>query len=214
MVVKKNNKTVCIKMKAIIKMVVKFGKEEKTFYIDEKSKVVVSGSCGNTSRTVIITSKDMYFGLSINFEKSMAGLGVQKKSMDQWEQKSLTAYFHNDKDNTTVTVNDTKSHCKSKLNTYYKCNNGLKFTSGVATFDFSKFEVQPFSEDTKNTTKGFGDKGDVCAADSNTTPAPSTTEDNDIVPIAVGCALAGLVVIVLIAYIIGRRRTHRGYQQV
>jgi lysosomal-associated membrane protein 1/2 len=34
----------------------------------------------------------------------------------------------------------------------------------------------------------------------------------DIVPIAVGCALAGLVVIVLIAYLIGRRRSHaKGY---
>lgn len=34
----------------------------------------------------------------------------------------------------------------------------------------------------------------------------------DIVPIAVGCALAGLVVIVLIAYLVGRRRAQaRGY---
>lgn len=34
----------------------------------------------------------------------------------------------------------------------------------------------------------------------------------DIVPIAVGCALAGLVLIVLIAYLIGRRRAQaRGY---
>lgn len=34
----------------------------------------------------------------------------------------------------------------------------------------------------------------------------------DIVPIAVGCALAGLVIIVLIAYLIGRKRSQaRGY---
>lgn len=34
----------------------------------------------------------------------------------------------------------------------------------------------------------------------------------DIVPITVGCALAGLVVIVLIAYLVGRRRSQaRGY---
>lgn len=34
----------------------------------------------------------------------------------------------------------------------------------------------------------------------------------DIVPIAVGCALAGLVVVVLIAYLVGRRRAQaRGY---
>lgn len=38
---------------------------------------------------------------------------------------------------------------------------------------------------------------------------------SDIVPIAVGCALAALVVIVLIAYLIGRRRSRqKGYQSV
>ena len=50
----------------------------------------------------------------------------------------------------------------------------------------------------------------------NDNPTKATTEapDNDIVPIAVGCALAGLVLIVLIAYIIGRRKSHRGYEKV
>ena len=38
--------------------------------------------------------------------------------------------------------------------------------------------------------------------------------NNSIVPIAVGCALAGLIVIVLIAYLIGRRKSNKGYQQV
>ena len=46
---------------------------------------------------------------------------------------------------------------------------------------------------------------------ASTTKGPG---NNDIVPIAVGCALAGLVLIVLIAYIIGRRKSHRGYEKV
>ena len=46
-------------------------------------------------------------------------------------------------------------------------------------------------------------------------PSPSpTSKNNDIVPIAVGCALAGLVLIVLIAYVIGRRKSHSGYEKV
>jgi lysosomal-associated membrane protein 1/2 len=46
-----------------------------------------------------------------------------------------------------------------------------------------------------------------CAADKVIT--------SDIVPIAVGCALAALVVVVLVAYLIGRRRARqRGYQSV
>jgi len=42
-----------------------------------------------------------------------------------------------------------------------------------------------------------------------------TYEPNDVVPIAVGVALATLVVVVLVAYVIGRRRNRqRGYQSV
>jgi lysosomal-associated membrane protein 1/2 len=38
------------------------------------------------------------------------------------------------------------------------------------------------------------------------------SETPDVVPIAVGCALAALVIIVLVAYLIGRRRSQaRGY---
>lgn len=37
----------------------------------------------------------------------------------------------------------------------------------------------------------------------------SSDDDDKIVPIAVGCALAGLVIIVLIAYLIGRFRNRK-----
>ena len=44
---------------------------------------------------------------------------------------------------------------------------------------------------------------------------PKDAKSSSIVPIAVGCALAGLIIIVLIAYLIGRRKNDgRGYQQV
>lgn len=47
--------------------------------------------------------------------------------------------------------------------------------------------------------------------------ADKTQSTSNIVPIAVGCALAGLVLIVLVAYLIGRTRharQHKGYQSV
>jgi len=68
---------------------------------------------------------------------------------------------------------------------------------------FADLQMQPL----KLTGGKFAD-ADVC---------PKKTDDNStssIVPIAVGCALAGLIVIVLIAYLVGRRRGNRGYQQV
>ncbi|XP_038145601.1 lysosome-associated membrane glycoprotein 1b [Cyprinodon tularosa] len=39
-------------------------------------------------------------------------------------------------------------------------------------------------------------------------------EDNMLIPIIVGAALAGLVFIVLLAYLIGRKRSHAGYQTI
>lgn len=47
------------------------------------------------------------------------------------------------------------------------------------------------------------------------TECPADDNTNSVVPIAVGAALAALVVIVLIAYLIGRRRSRQsGYEQV
>ena len=53
-----------------------------------------------------------------------------------------------------------------------------------------------------------------CKQDSTTTAGPTTPKPSDVIPIAVGCALAGLVLIVLIAYVIGRRKSHSGYEKV
>ncbi|XP_058485635.1 lysosome-associated membrane glycoprotein 1a [Solea solea] len=39
-------------------------------------------------------------------------------------------------------------------------------------------------------------------------------QDHMLIPIIVGAALAGLVLIVLIAYLMGRKRTHAGYQTI
>lgn len=33
-----------------------------------------------------------------------------------------------------------------------------------------------------------------------------------LIPVIVGCVLAGLIIIVVVAYLIGRRKTHAGYQ--
>jgi lysosomal-associated membrane protein 1/2 len=49
---------------------------------------------------------------------------------------------------------------------------------------------------------------------STAVPCPADTNVSNIVPIAVGAALAALVVIVLIAYLIGRKKNKRGYESV
>ena len=49
---------------------------------------------------------------------------------------------------------------------------------------------------------------------SDVTYCNEDTSVSNIVPIAVGAALAGLVLIVLVAYLIGRSRNKRGYESV
>jgi len=72
------------------------------------------------------------------------------------------------------------------------------------TLNINHIEVQPFINSHNQTTNV-----DSCSSKS------STSKSSSIVPIAVGCALAGLIVIVLIAYLIGQRKSEgRGYQQV
>ncbi|XP_046444416.1 lysosome-associated membrane glycoprotein 1-like [Daphnia pulex] len=96
------------------------------------------------------------------------------------------------------------------VNNSYRCNseetfelNLIEEIDKVAIIHFAHMQTEAFR--TQNDDK-FHSAVD-CAADKVIT--------SDIVPIAVGCALAALVVVVLVAYLIGRRRARqRGYQSV
>lgn len=62
-----------------------------------------------------------------------------------------------------------------------------------------RLQVQPFGV----TTSQFA-TAEECQMD----------QDQMLIPIIVGAALAGLVLIVLIAYLIGRKKSHAGYQTI
>lgn len=85
----------------------------------------------------------------------------------------------------------------------YHCNREqqLNATDGSSLFFVSKVQFEAFR---KNTDQKFSAAKDC---DSNITP--------DIVPIAVGISLIALIVVVLIAYMVGRRRQQaRGYLNI
>jgi len=87
----------------------------------------------------------------------------------------------------------------------YKCTalTQIQLNSDV-TVDLSNYQAEAFMDETKK-GKDF-DIATSCPAD--------ITGQSKIVPIIVGSCLAALVVLVLIAYIIGRRKHRPGYQQV
>ncbi|XP_052058220.1 lysosome-associated membrane glycoprotein 1-like isoform X2 [Mytilus californianus] len=98
----------------------------------------------------------------------------------------------------------TKSQFAADKDGSYKCNDksDLEVMDGV---NMRTYNLQ-YAAFQKNITEFKSSGISECSADSDT---------NSVVPIAVGAALAGLVVIVLIAYLIGRKRSRQsGYEQV
>jgi heme/copper-type cytochrome/quinol oxidase subunit 1 len=75
-------------------------------------------------------------------------------------------------------------------------------TQGGTTLIFEKMRFEPFMKAGSNGVYGRVER---CGADE---------AQNNVVPIAVGAALAALVIIVLILYLIGRRKHQEGYQTV
>lgn len=97
---------------------------------------------------------------------------------------------------------------QTNLNNSYRCNANQEVpvsetVEATSFVHLSHVQVEAFRSQTDQKFNSAVD----CSADGILT--------SDIVPIAVGCALAALVVVVLIAYLIGRRRARqRGYQSV
>ncbi|XP_021917587.1 lysosome-associated membrane glycoprotein 1 [Zootermopsis nevadensis] len=113
--------------------------------------------------------------------------------------------FPSIKDKNVISVYNNKTEFSTPLSKSYRCakeqsfnlaQNGINET--VGTIELSHVQLEAFHLKMDDL---FG-----AAEDCEGVSSP------DIVPIAVGCALVGLVAIVLIAYLVGRRRSQaRGY---
>ncbi|RXM28377.1 Lysosome-associated membrane glycoprotein 2 [Acipenser ruthenus] len=95
-------------------------------------------------------------------------------------------------------INNNLSYWEATLGSSYMCNKDQVFKVtdklSINTYDL---RVQPF-----NVTNGEYSTAHECSLDDSSL----------LIPIIVGAALAGLIVIVVIAYLIGRRKTYVGYQ--
>ncbi|XP_005413718.1 PREDICTED: lysosome-associated membrane glycoprotein 2 isoform X1 [Chinchilla lanigera] len=97
------------------------------------------------------------------------------------------------------TANKNLSYWDAPLGSSYMCNKE-QTVSVSENFQINTFRlrVQPF-----NVKEGVYSTAQDCSAD----------DDNFLVPIAVGAALAGVLILVLLAYFIGLKRHHAGYEQ-
>ncbi|XP_025789941.1 lysosome-associated membrane glycoprotein 2 isoform X1 [Puma concolor] len=96
-------------------------------------------------------------------------------------------------------ANNNLSYWDAPLGSSYMCNKEQTVSvSGAFQINTFDLRVQPF-----NVMEGKYSTAQDCSAD----------DDNFLVPIAVGAALAGVLILVLLAYFIGLKRHHAGYEQ-
>ncbi|XP_073987542.1 lysosome-associated membrane glycoprotein 1-like [Rhodnius prolixus] len=184
------NGTVCIIAKMKIKVDLKLDAHSKDISMEVPKTAQATGNCGAGEQSMVLTWD----------KNQLTFLFKANKTLDKYRLDTVSIDINTE--NVTVQQSDGNiTMFETALNHSYSCSysDPLKLTNNTKTieFSFSNIELAAFRKD--NTTSF-----------SNVSACPPDTPD--IVPIVVGCALTVLVVVVLIAYLYGRRRTQaRGY---
>ncbi|KAM4860064.1 lysosome-associated membrane glycoprotein 1 isoform 2-T2 [Thomomys bottae] len=152
-----------------------------------------AGSCDAHLVTLnLLSEQGLVLGLQFGMNATASQFFLQGVQLNMTLPDAKAPTFH--------AGNSSLRALQATVGNSYKCNveERLFVTQDFSLNIFSVW-VQAFKVD--------GDRfGSVeeCLLDGN----------NMLIPIAVGGALAGLVLIVLIAYLIGRKRSHAGYQTI
>uniref|UniRef100_A0A671KJ54 Lysosome-associated membrane glycoprotein 1 n=1 Tax=Sinocyclocheilus anshuiensis TaxID=1608454 RepID=A0A671KJ54_9TELE len=157
----------------------------------QPNRTTASGSCG-VPRATLMLSEDLTnltFTFTLNLTTQKFFLSAVNVSAF-WPD--MTDWF--------VEGNGSLNFLQCSVGRSYMCS-AEQMLAVVPTFSINTFrlQLQPF-----NVTANRFAAAEECRVD----------QENMLIPIIVGAALAGLVLIVLIAYLIGRKRTHAGYQTI
>ncbi|KAL3973253.1 hypothetical protein ACER0C_024460 [Sarotherodon galilaeus] len=144
-----------------------------------------SGSCAVNSSELILASKEMTIKLTFTNDTKKFRLHALSISVS-------TSSGNFSAENSSLNL------WEASIGSSYMCNKEQTFniTDTLTIYTFS-LHVQPFG-----VNKGVFSTAHECSVD----------DTSILVPIIVGAALAGLILIVVIAYVIGRRKTYVGYQ--
>ncbi|XP_020794857.1 lysosome-associated membrane glycoprotein 1b [Boleophthalmus pectinirostris] len=193
---KNENGTVCLKANMALQINISFNSAENKTVQNivnlNPNETSSSGSCGKESATLILKSglkTELTFTFTLNTTSNKYYLnGVSILAIWADMKESFSAH------------NDSLDYLQGSLGFSYMCRSEqtLKVSSDFSLNTYL-LHVQPFGL----TGDSFGSVLE-CMLD----------EDDLIIPIVVGAALAGLVLIVLLAYLIGRKRSHVGYQTI
>ncbi|XP_053733022.1 lysosome-associated membrane glycoprotein 1-like [Synchiropus splendidus] len=152
-----------------------------------------SGSCDNDSAFLRLSADAEKMNLTFHFSLNTTS------NKYHLNEVILTAVWPDTKESFTA-QNDSLDYLQGTLGFSYMCREEqtLDVDQHLSINTF-QLQVQPFGL----AENQFG-AAEECQLD----------EDDMLIPIIVGGALAGLVLIVLLAYLIGRKRSHAGYQTI
>jgi len=219
----------CIKLTGAFELVVPYqGSDNKTkngtltAFVDIPAQVVATGDCGpvNTTHQSITltwdcTTHDLHPNtVTFNFEVNRNSSTVHGISSGKWALVDITGdisidpkFFPGSLEKGThipIEIKDLATY-QATLDHSYKCMAKETLKNKVGSGEEVKVANLQVEAFVTTVNAGSFNAAQECTLDGVT----------DVVPIAVGASLAGLVVIVLIAYLFGRRRSRaRGYQSV
>ncbi|XP_078067513.1 lysosome-associated membrane glycoprotein 2 isoform X3 [Mustelus asterias] len=163
--------------------------ENKTHLVNIDSNSTASGHCGDNDATLVLEDMDTTIQFHFTVDQSKFFLKEVKVNISLVINGSTTAFNSN---------NSNLKFWQAFVGSSYMCHKeqSIVVTEQLVINTFNIW-VQPF--EVKN---GTFSRAEECSLD----------DDSILIPIIVGAALAGLIVIVVIAYVIGRRKSYAGYQ--
>uniref|UniRef100_V9KKC9 Lysosome-associated membrane glycoprotein 2 n=1 Tax=Callorhinchus milii TaxID=7868 RepID=V9KKC9_CALMI len=165
------------------------GNQTKFFVHNIDPHSNATGQCGKHDATLVL--KDSVAIIQFHFR-------VDNSKFFLNEVKANVSFVVNGTESVHADTNGNLSYWHASLGSSYLCNKEQRLSVSVnLTINTFNVWVQPFQLKGENFSKA-----EQCFLD----------DDGILIPIVVGAALAGLIVIVVIAYVIGRRKSYAGYQ--
>ncbi|XP_029939567.1 lysosome-associated membrane glycoprotein 1a [Salarias fasciatus] len=195
--VNNSNGTVCLLAQMGLQLNVSYFSQSQNKTVQElvnltPSLTNSSGSCEASSATLVLTQEQT---TNLNFTFTL------NSTTNKYHLSAISLFASwSDMAGPFSARNTTLNYMRSTVGRSYMCNAEQTLAVEPAfSLNTFRLQVQPFGV----TTDQFA-TAEECQLD----------QDQMLIPIIVGAALAGLVLIVLIAYLIGRKRSHAGYQTI
>ncbi|KAM6979942.1 lysosome-associated membrane glycoprotein 1a [Aplochiton taeniatus] len=212
-IVNNDNKTACLLANMGLQLNVSYlsvsqNKTEQRLLNLQPNQTTHAGSCGLTSATLVLSQEGTMnltftFSLASKLCKVWVRVRVRNSTSNKYHLSGLAlsaVWPDMAAPDTLVVSNSSLEYLRSTLGRSYMCSSEQSLAVADAfSLNTFRLQVQPFAV----TSNQFA-SAEECQLD----------QDNMLIPIIVGAALAGLVLIVLVAYLIGRKRSHAGYQTI